>query len=309
MVHTRPGIPALVGLWMKKKYGVKFLNDIREFYADSRVEGGMWNTKNPLFKVIYKYFKSQESQQVKQSDGIVCLTNAARNIIAEWPEYRNNVPISMIPCSADLALFNADNIDSRKQQVLAGQLGIEKGDLVISYLGSIGGWYLTDEMMRFCKLLYQKVQPVKFLFISPHQHDLIKKIALAHKIPSNSIITVKASRDEVPMLLSLSSYSLFFIKPCYSKLSSSPTKHGEIMGMGIPVITNTGVGDVDEIVQKYNGGFMVNDFTDSSFHNVIDQLDKVSFDKESIRAGAVDFYTLEKAVDSYKVLYDKILGD
>ena len=44
MVHTRPGVPALVGLWMKKTMGVKFLNDIREFYADSRVEGGMWNT-------------------------------------------------------------------------------------------------------------------------------------------------------------------------------------------------------------------------------------------------------------------------
>src|SRR6478752_2315361 len=55
MVHTRPGVPALVGLWMKKKLGVKFLNDIREFYADSRVEGGMWNLKNPLYKIVYKY--------------------------------------------------------------------------------------------------------------------------------------------------------------------------------------------------------------------------------------------------------------
>lgn len=41
MVHTRPGVPALIGLWMKKKSGVRFLNDIREFYADSRVDGGM----------------------------------------------------------------------------------------------------------------------------------------------------------------------------------------------------------------------------------------------------------------------------
>src|SRR6478752_5525747 len=55
MVHTRPGIPELVGLWMKKTLGVKFLNDIREFYADSRIEGGMWNLKNPLYKTVYKY--------------------------------------------------------------------------------------------------------------------------------------------------------------------------------------------------------------------------------------------------------------
>jgi glycosyltransferase involved in cell wall biosynthesis len=308
MVHTRPGIPALVGLWMKRKYGIKFLNDIREFYADSRVEGGMWNAKNSLFKLIYKYFKAQESRQVKQSDGIVCLTNAAKNIIIQWPEYRDGVPLAMIPCSADLNLFNAGNIDKPEQQRLARQFGFREGDLVISYLGSIGGWYLTDEMMRFCKLLTQKVPRVKLLFISQHQHELIKQTAAANGIDSDSIITVKAKRNEVPVLLSLSNYSLFFIKPCYSKLSSSPTKHGEIMGMGIPVITNKGVGDVDEIVRKYNGGFTVNDFTDLSFHNVIDQLGKVNFDKELIRKGAMDFYTLEKAVQSYKSLYEKILG-
>jgi hypothetical protein len=60
MVHTRPGVPALVGLWMKKTMGVKFLNDIREFYADSRVEGGMWNTKVPVYKMIYNFFKRKE---------------------------------------------------------------------------------------------------------------------------------------------------------------------------------------------------------------------------------------------------------
>lgn len=308
MVHTRPGIPALVGLWMKRKYGIKFLNDIREFYADSRMEGGMWDRNNPLFRLIYRYFKKQESRQVRQSDGIVCLTNAAKKIIIQWPEYNNVVPLSMIPCSADLSLFNAKKIDKQQQQSMAAQLGINQGDLVVSYLGSIGGWYLTDEMMRFCKLLYQKRRCVKFLFISPHQHELIKKMAASHEIPADSVITVKANREEVPMLLSLSDYSLFFIKPCYSKLSSSPTKHGEIMGMGIPVITNRGVGDVDEIVQKYNGGLMVADFTDLSFQEIIGQIDEAIFDRELIRGGALDFYTLDKAVASYTSLYDQILG-
>jgi hypothetical protein len=45
MTHTRVGLPQLVGLYMKKKLGVKFLNDIRGFWADERVDGGMWNLK------------------------------------------------------------------------------------------------------------------------------------------------------------------------------------------------------------------------------------------------------------------------
>ena len=34
MVHTRPGVPTLVALWMKKKYGFRFMNDVRGFWAD-----------------------------------------------------------------------------------------------------------------------------------------------------------------------------------------------------------------------------------------------------------------------------------
>lgn len=57
--------------------GVKFLNDIREFYADSRVGGGMWHTGNPLYKMIYNFFKRKETEAVSVNDGIVCLTYAA----------------------------------------------------------------------------------------------------------------------------------------------------------------------------------------------------------------------------------------
>src|SRR5665647_3220681 len=50
LVHTRVGVPALVGYWLKKNLGIKFLNDIRGFWADERVDGGMWNIKNPIYK-------------------------------------------------------------------------------------------------------------------------------------------------------------------------------------------------------------------------------------------------------------------
>ena len=48
--------------------GIKFLNDIREFYADSRVEGGMWNITNPMFKIVYRFFKKKEAAVNSASD-------------------------------------------------------------------------------------------------------------------------------------------------------------------------------------------------------------------------------------------------
>ena len=309
MVHTRPGVPELVGLWMKKTMGVKFLNDIREFYADSRVEGGMWKLSNPLYKAVYNFFKRREMESVLKSDGIICLTYAAGKIIKEWKEYRKDIPLQVIPCCADLGLFDPGKITEAEKSSLRSELNISKDDLVVSYLGSVGGWYLVDEMMQFCKILADRMPSTKFLFISPHRHEVIRMAAATHWINPARIIIKKASRLEVPKLLSLSQYSIFFIKPCYSKQSSSPTKHGEIMAMGIPLITNSGVGDVETITNRYNAGIIINEFTGQELTRAVEKIvSGTGFNIDDIRQGAKEFYSLEKAVEKYIDIYNSILN-
>ena len=57
IVHCRSYLSALVGLSLKKRYKVRFLFDMRGFWADERVDGALWNLKNPLYKWVYNYFK------------------------------------------------------------------------------------------------------------------------------------------------------------------------------------------------------------------------------------------------------------
>lgn len=309
MVHTRPGLPTLVALYLKKKYGVKFLNDIRGFWADERVDGGMWNLQNPFFRQVYNFFKQHEYECLLNANYVTCLTYAAQKEIHSWGNIPNQpIPIEVIPCSVDMDLFNSNTIDVTLKEKYKEELNVQTGDFIISYLGSIGGWYLTDEMMRFCKMISDKIPLAKFLFISPNGHEMIAAAAAKYGLSTDKLLVKQAKRHEVPVLLSFSDYALFFIKPCYSKISSSPTKHGEIMSMGIPVITNGGVGDVAEIVTKYNAGYIVNDFTERSFSNIIEKISSGNiFDKDKIRNGAREFYALETAVERYRKVYNKIL--
>ena len=60
------------------------------------------------------------------------------------------------------------------------------------------------------------------------------------------------------------------------------------MAMGIPVICNKGVGDMDEIVIKYNSGVVVSTDEITSL-NIQDILQK-SFEKEEIRRG-IDYFS------------------
>ena len=82
------------------------------------------------------------------------------------------------------------------------------------------------------------------------------------------------------------------------------------MAMGIPVIANSGVGDVKEIIEKYESGFVLDHFTEAEMENIIDKAidPKTKFDAYKIREGARDFYNLEKTVNTYKQVYKKILG-
>ena len=309
LVHTRPGVPALIGIWLKKKYGIKFLNDIREFYADSRVDGGMWDKNQFFYRGIYNYFKKKESEALLINDGIVCLTHAAEKIIKSMSEYKSNIPFEVIPCSVDMDLFDTDKIDSETKQRLRNQLGIAENDLVISYLGSVGGWYLTDEMMQCFKVISNEIPNVKFLFISPHQHSFIRAKAIEYRLNENQLAIVNVMRNKVPAYLSLSSFSLFFIKPCYSKLSSSPTKHGEIMAMGIPVISNSGVGDVKNIIQMTNSGFTIDIFNGKTYAAIATYIKEGSgIEKKQLRKSAVEYYGLVQAIEKYRKIYNEILN-
>lgn len=310
MVHTRPGVPQLVALYLKKKLGIKYLNDIRGFWADERVDGGMWNLKNPLYKMVYDFFRRKEDESVTIADYNTCLTYRGKEEILKWRTVPQPVKVDVVPCSVDLELFDPANIDIAFREQFKKESGINNGDFIISYLGSIGGWYLTNEMLKFCGMLLQKKPEAKFLFISNNKHEDIIEAAKRFNVPGDKIIVKFAGRKQVPTLLSLSNYSLFFIKPCYSKLSSSPTKHGEIMAMGIPVITNSGVGDVKEIVEKYEAGFVLDGFSEAEMGKTIGRVidPATQFNGNKIREGATEFYNLDKTVATYTQVYKKILG-
>lgn len=307
MVHTRPGLPELAASGIKKKLGVKFFNDVRGFWADERVDGGMWNRKNPLFNFIYHFFKSSEKRALINADGINCLTHAAKKEMLTWPFLKER-EISVVSCAADLRLFDPGRFTTEQKNATRKLLGIQANEQVFCYLGSIGGWYLTSEMMRLCKKINNRISKARFLFISPHRHDVIVDAASKEGVPAQKIITVQANRNQVPEFLSVVDFAIFFIKPCYSKISSSPTKHGELMAMGIPVITNTGVGDVAEIVRESESGILLEKFDEPELDHAVQEILTRTFNRESIRQAAFKYYWLDNAVKAYRKAYDKLLG-
>lgn len=296
IIHCRSYISALIGLGFKRKHGVKFLFDMRGFWADERVEGKIWNLKNPLFKWVYSYFKKKEKQFFSESDGIVSLTHAGKKIILDWNlPHVSSEKIVVIPCCVDLNLFNVESIKHQKKQELLQKLNLEN-KFIVGYVGSIGTWYMLPEMLQTFKKIKEQHTNSVFLFVTKDNSEQIISEAQKIGVLADSLCFTACIHSEVPTYISLFDLSIFYIRPSFSKQASSPTKQGELMAMGVPIICNSGVGDTTEIIQKYHSGIV--DWNSES----LDQLETV-FNKEETIAGAKDFFDLTLGTEKYAEKY------
>jgi len=174
------------------------------------------------------------------------------------------------------------------------------------YSGAIGTWYMLDEMFDFFKRLLLKSN-AKFLFITYDEPENILRVARQKKIDENLIRIVRAKHSEVASLLSICDISVFFIKPLYSKIASSPAKQGEIMSMGIPIITNTNIGDSDSIIEEAEGGMIIRSFTDGDYDYVVANIPELLLkSKEKIRNTALHYFSLERGVQNYHEVYQEL---
>lgn len=294
IIHCRSYIAALVGQSLKKRYGLKFIFDMRGFWADERVDGNLWNLQNPLFRGVYRFFKRKERAFLQEADCTISLTHNAKQEIESW-QLEQAAPIKVIPCCVDLELFRPSEHSSLDKP------------FALSYLGSIGTWYMLREMLEFFKVLREKRPEAKFLFITTDSPELITKEAQDLGIPSESLHIQSAERREVPQLLAQSEVAIFFIKPLFSKKASSATKMGEILAMGIPIITNL-IGDHEWLFQQYQFGYLLRQLQPEAYAEAIAAMPKIAqIPPEKLRQAAEAYFSLEEGVKRYTAVYQNVL--
>ncbi len=306
MVHCRSYLAALVGLRMKRTLGIPLLFDMRGFWADERVDGKIWNLRNRVFRTVFRYFKRKEKDFLKEADHIISLThNGKQEILENICPTVSSDKITVIPCCADLHLFDPEKVNAAQLTVLRDKLGIRSEDKILGYVGSVGTWYMLNEMLTLFKSLKQQDHSWRFLFVTGDNPEHIRSKANSLGINSNDLLIDRCLHSEVPGYISLFDLSVFFILPAYSKKASSPTKQGELMAMGIPLICNEGVGDTALVVNTYKSGVVLQNL--NHFPSDLKEQLQTSFDKVETMRGAKEFYGLESGVERYANVYHSLL--
>ncbi len=302
LIHARSYVSALIALDLRRKFQFPFIFDMRGFWADERVEGKIWSLRNPMYRWMYKRFKKREMSFFKQSLCTVSLTEKGKDVIHSWPGL-SKINIRVIPTCADLDHFDFQRFTPEDKKNIRSKMQIPEGDFVLGYLGSVGTWYLLDEMLSFFNTMIEYNPESKFFFITASGQDEIRQRAKAHEISQERIIIKEASRRDVPEMLSVVDMGILFIKSCFSKQASSPTKLAEMMGMGIPVVGNKGVGDMDKIIPANQAGVIIDELSDKGYHDFFKSGFNKEFQPTQIREAALAIFDVKDAVVKYHEIY------
>ena len=143
--------------------------------------------------------------------------------------------------------------------------------------------------------------------------QFIKK-SKKHKLNSNlRIVCIKLFRSEIFNKLPNYDLGLCFLNPTPSRYTCSPTKIGEYLAAGMPIVSNYGIAILEYLEKKYNCVRNIKitnnnlDFKSTNFKEIIDLI----FNKETREKCvyvAKKEYSLYEAVSKYDKLYKKILN-
>jgi glycosyltransferase involved in cell wall biosynthesis len=295
IVHARSYIPALIGWVVKLLTGAKLLFDMRGLWADERTDGSIWPTGGRVYRAV----KRLEQTLLLGADHIVTLTNASKAVIEGFPYLvQMHAAITVIPTCADLDRFKPGD----RASPLPFTLG---------YLGSIGTWYMFDEVLACFELIRARRPEAKLLVINRNEQDLVRRMAKAAGVPSTAIEIIATDHFGVPAQVRRMSAGAAIIKPVFSKIASAPTKLAEYLGCGVPCLGNVGVGDMEQVLEGEGAGVALREFTPVAREAAISRLLELVDDPGTplkCRSIALKYFSVEQGAASYSMIYRSLLA-
>jgi glycosyltransferase involved in cell wall biosynthesis len=261
-VHARNHVPAAAALLVRGLAGTKLIFDIRGLMAEEYADAGRWKRNGLAYRITHAIQRAA----IARADGLVMLTEAVKAHLLGRPPSRDCAYV--IPCCANL---------ERIEQWLPGRADV-RSELgvgtrpVMAYVGKFTGRYMEREMVEFF-VAARRVRPdLFFLTLTQSDPEVLGREFVRLGIGSEDYLITSASPDEVGRYLAGVDFATCFYQPKFSEIAASPTKVGEYLGAGVPVVATAGIGDVDDLIAGREVGVLIGDFTPAAYAAAAEQI-------------------------------------
>jgi glycosyltransferase involved in cell wall biosynthesis len=296
LIHARSYIPAAVALVVSRITAVPFIFDMRALWPEELITAGRLRRGSWLHRAIV----AAERACLRRASGVVSLTHSAvEHLQRTYPRDLAGQTVVVIPTCADL-----DRFVPAKQR---------PATWVIGCLGTVlSGWFRLDWLAAFLAVAAKRDRSLRFELTTRDNPTQVRR-ALGGDADLQQRLSIVSCPSELvhEVLQGQIASVMFYAGGETSELGRSPTRMAEILGSGLPVVANEGVGDVAEIIRRYRVGVLVSGPSEPEMNAAWDELQRLLADPElqlRCRRAAEEVFSLEAGTAAYSALYRQILS-
>ncbi len=282
--------------------GGRLIFDIRGFLAEEYVDSGNWREGGLLFRLT----KAAERWLFRTADGFVVLTQRAKETL--FPRGSGGRPVEVIPCCVSEERFSAASRTDR--ETIRAELGLS-GRIVFVYVGALGGYYLTRETAELLAVARERDARTYALVLTQSSRREMEAELERGGFSTDDYRVIHAVPESVPSYLRAADVAISLIRTSYARRSSSPTKFAEYLNAGLPVIANSGIGDLDAHIEESRTGVLLHRMDRAAYNDALRAVEELRGDPElaaRCRAEVRLHYNLESVGGvRYRRLYASVL--
>jgi glycosyltransferase involved in cell wall biosynthesis len=302
-IHARNHVPAAMALIIRRLTGTKLIFDIRGLMAEEYADAGRWKRGG----LPYRITTVVQAAAIRRADGVVMLTEAVRRHLLGTLSREPSVYV--IPCCADLQRIESQ---SGERASVRRQLGLEQRPILV-YVGKFTGRYMEREMVEFFDVARGSSPELAFLVLTQSDPDAITQEFDRLEIAPSDYRVLSAAPEQVGRYLAAADFAICFYQPAFSEIAASPTKLGEYLGAGLPVLATPGIGDVPALLQTNRVGVLLEAFTSDGYEEAASAISALAADpssKDRCRSVASEQLSLEAVgIPRYDLMYRQVAGE
>ena len=162
--------------------------------------------------------------------------------------------VTCIPCCVPGLAFSATDRQQKRSE-----LSLER-KIVFVYLGTITRYqHIEDGLARFFGALQRECEAAHLLCLT-NDETAMRRALCTGGVPLDRTTILRVPHRHVASYLSAADAALLLRAPSQLNRFSCPTKFGEYLGSGLPVIVSRGMGSTDLLVENAGAGVVVDFF-------------------------------------------------
>jgi glycosyltransferase involved in cell wall biosynthesis len=301
LVHCRSYIPTIAAWLCGKVTRKPYIFDMRALWPEEMVTAGRLKRNGLVFGAL----KWVERRLLRNAASVVSLTQAGvDHLVTVYPEILPE-KFRVITTCVDVDRFHVPD-----KNAASGRL-TDRSPFVVGTMGTLlSGWFYLDAFFRFF-LAMKAARPDAILsIVTRDDHEEILSLASEAGVDERDIRIVSGSAEEMPDYLAAMDVGVMFFA---EKPGSAPTRLGEFLAAGVPVVGNTGIGDLGVLIRHYGVGAVVEDpYNDEDLRekvrSLLEDYDYI-LQRGSCRAAAESYFSVDGGAARYREIYADLIGN